>query len=194
MNEHRQTIESAWGSLLEAVTVAAQESRASHPGGPTLNKEIAPKLDTLLAALTGLSNAWTGIRDLFPAEHIEETDKSDVPGALPESAYWKPLAKALLAHGGESRAREAIATVGKLMDESFRQMDRDPVSSGQVRWIVRTRFARNTFREHGLISTATPPGIWKLTDAGIRWGKSNIKDLPQPIPEPDPRQPTLFPF
>ena len=118
MTEHRQTIESAWDNLLEALAEAQQDAATQTPTLP----ELAARLETLHAALRGLGNAWTAISDLFPAE---QANAADEPGALPESAYWKPLACALLSLGGEALARDAVAKVGLLLEKkpvpSFRE-------------------------------------------------------------------------
>jgi len=121
MTEHRQTIESAWDNLLEALAEAQQDASKRTPA----LHELAARLDTLHASLRGLGNAWTAIRDLFPAEQANAADEPDEPGALPESAYWKPLACALLSLGGEALARDAVAKVGLLLEKkpvpSFRE-------------------------------------------------------------------------
>ncbi|MEI7899975.1 MAG: BatD family protein [bacterium] len=85
MTTHRQSIESAWDNLLDAVADAAQEARADKPAPTPVLKEIAARLDTLHAALRGLSHAWTGIRDLLPAGPADSPDKNDMPGSFPQS-------------------------------------------------------------------------------------------------------------
>ncbi|MFZ4396978.1 MAG: winged helix-turn-helix domain-containing protein [Kiritimatiellia bacterium] len=191
MNANRQAIETAWNNLLEAIATAAELARSKPSGQPDSLKEVAAKLDTLHAAVRGLGNAWSGIRDLLPAEPIESADLSDEPGALPESAYWKPLAKTLLALGGKAQAGDAIAAVGKAMDSTLQPADRQLLRAGAVRWINRTQFARERLKQHGLIRRNMPHGHWELTEVGERWAQSDMRKLPQPVEEPDPRQPPL---
>lgn len=191
MNAHRQAIESAWESLLGAIAEASEAARSKQTDRPGVPQEIAARLDTLHAAVRGISNAWSGIRDLLPSEPIESADKPDVPGALPESSYWKPLAKVLLELGGAARTSDAIAAVGKAMDAKLKPIDRQPLPSGEIRWIIRTRFARERLKQHGLIRRNMPNGHWELTDAGKRWAQSDREKLPKPVPETDPNQPPL---
>jgi hypothetical protein len=191
VNAHRQAIESAWDNLLEAVQEAAQEARTRQSGKAPIHKDIAPKLETLQAALRGLSNAWTGIRDLLPT--TSQGPKNDVPGALPQSAYLKPLAQALHRLGDKARATDAIKAVGEVLGPRFKQVDRDPVPAGQIRWIVNTRYARLNLKERGLISAYTPYGYWELTEAGIAWAGSDSEEPPQRVPQDKPGQ-QLLPF
>jgi len=191
MTTHRQSIESAWEGLLEVVAEAAREARAQKRGKHSVNRDAAPKLETLLAAIRGLGNAWAEVRDLLPSEPIKSAEKSEVAGALPQSRYWKPLAQALLALGGKARTADAITEVGSLMAAELGPVDRELLSTGQVRWIANTRFARQRLKEHGLISRNSPSGVWELTDAGARWAASTMTRLPPPVEEPDPRQPPL---
>jgi hypothetical protein len=150
---------------------------------------LATRLETLHDALHGMSNAWTAIHGLLPPEPAKVPETSDVPGALPESAYWRPLAEALLSLKGKGLAREAIAAVENLLEKKIKPVDRELVLAGHVRWIVRVRFARERLKVHGLILRASPRGLWELTEAGKRWA-ANPADppLPAPISQPDPKQ------
>jgi hypothetical protein len=192
---HRQNIESAWDNLLDAVAEAAQEAKSDYPEPSPVLNEIAARLDTLHAALRGLSNAWTSIRDLLPAEPAEDVDKSEVPGSLPQSAYYKPLAKVLLHLGGSASTRDTITAVGKFLKGKLTPVDFESLTAtGQTRWIVNVRFARLQLKANGLIRANTEHGQWELTDAGKRWAADDcLPLLPAPIPQPDPDQ-QLLPF
>jgi hypothetical protein len=181
MLNHRQNIETAWDNLLESISDAALEARADTP----LQSELAARLDTLHAALRGLGNAWASVRDQFPSEPADAPDQSDVPGALPESAYWRPLAECLLALGGAALAPNAIAAVGVNLKTKLKPVDREPLPTGTVRWVNRTQFARQRLKEYGLIRKNSRHGLWELTKAGNRW----VADLSKPpvpsIPTPE---------
>jgi hypothetical protein len=188
MENIQQTIETSWESLLEAIQEAASRVRDGNSG----TCEVVAKLETLHSAVRGLGLAWNDIRDMLPSVPEIDSEKPDVSGALSESVYWKPLAKILSQLGGSAKAQEAIAAVGQSMDDLLNPIDREPLAeSGQIRWMVRVRFARNTLKNHGLISRKCLHGQWKLTEAGQRWADSAIEKLPAPIEEPDPSQPTL---
>jgi hypothetical protein len=195
MTQHRQAIESAWEDLLEAFGAACQEARSEKHRESASAREVAARLDTLQAALRGLSNAWVAIRDQLPTEAPDIAKAEQPAGSLPQSAYYKPLAQALRALGGSASTQQAIAGVGKRLKQQFTTADYDPVPvTGQIRWVVNVRYARLQLREHGLILAHTPAGEWTLTDAGIRWADdASLPDLPGPIPQPDQNQ-QLLPF
>ncbi len=188
ITEIRQSIETAWSTLLDTVWDAATTARQSGQAGAS---EIAIRLESLHSAIRGLGWSWKEIAERLPVETIEEADRSDVAGALPESAYWKPLARALHAAGGQLLTHEAISAVGQMLANQLTSVDREPLRSGEVRWTNRIRFARNRLKIHGLISQTAPAGIWQLTDAGRRWALSDSRQLPAPIKEPDPNQLSL---
>jgi hypothetical protein len=185
---HRQNIESAWDNLLEAVAEARQDAGSSVP----VPVDLYARLDTLYASLRGIGNAWTAIRDLFPAEQTDAADQPDALGALPQSAYYKPLARALLALGGQAATDTAIAKVGRLLENQFNGADKEPLpKTGQIRWMVNVRFARLQLKNIGLIRADTQAGLWELTEAGKRWADSDMKRLPNPVPQSDPNQQVL---
>jgi len=191
--DHRQTIESAWDALLTAIAEAAADAKADK--GTKDRLEIVARLDTLQASVRGLANAWLTVKDLLPTEDDPAAPDSDAPGALPEKAYYKPLAQALLSFGGSAKTCDAIEAVKKLMGKKITAADKTPVrSSGLVRWNVKTRFARLALKDHGLISKYSLSGVWTLTDAGKRWAADpKLTELPsKPIPESVPGQQQLF--
>lgn len=77
------------------------------------------------------------------------------------------------------------------MENQLQEADRALLASGEIRWIVNTRFARNSLRELGLLYEKKP-GIWEFTEAGHRFAESNPTHLPNPVPPEDPRQLRLF--
>jgi Mrr N-terminal domain len=191
--DHRQTIESAWDALLTAIAEAAADAKA---GKSTKGQaELLARLDTLQASVRGLGNAWLTVKDLLPAEADPSAADSEAPGALPEKAYYKPLAKALLSLGGSAKTCDAIQAVGKMLARTLKAVDKEPLkTTGQVRWDVKVRFARLTLKDRGLISKYSESGTWTLTDAGKRWAADpKLTELPaKPIPEPLPTQQELF--
>jgi len=186
---HRQNIESAWDNLLEAVAEARQDAGSSF----SVSVDLCARLDTLYATLRGLGNAWAPIRDLLPCEPVTAPDTSDAPGALPESAYWRPLAECLLKQGGSAPASRAIQAVGEHLKGKLTAVDKEPLpATGQVRWIVKVRFSRLRLKLYGLIRADGRAGTWTLTDAGRRWAADSTKPFPsKPIPQDDPSQPEL---
>lgn len=82
--------------------------------------------------------------------------------------YVVPLLQVLLEKGGSAPAREVIEAVGNRLDERLTSLDRQPTTSGVVRWQNRVQFVRLRLVEQGLLAKNSPRGVWSLTEAGRR--------------------------
>ena len=190
MNTHIQTIETSWENLLESIR-DAQTSAASEKD--TVYKGIANKLETLQAAVSGLSHAWVNIRNMYPADPVVVSVDNASSDSLPQSAFMRPLAEVLLENGGSSEANIAIKKVGKRLEKQFKKGDREPLEkTGQIRWMINVRFARLTLKHLGIILADQQTGVWTLTDAGKRWAASKEPLPKKPIPQPNANQLELF--
>jgi Mrr N-terminal domain len=85
---------------------------------------------------------------------------------LPEREYVKPLLQVLHERGGRAPAREVIEEVGHRLDDRLTPLDKQPVSSGGVRWQNRVQFARLRLIDRGLLKRQSPRGLWELTEQG----------------------------
>jgi hypothetical protein len=85
---------------------------------------------------------------------------------LPEQEYVKPLLRVLHERGGRVPAREVIEEVGRRLNDRLTPLDRQPVSSGGVRWQNRVQFARLRLIDRGLLKRESPRGLWELTEQG----------------------------
>jgi hypothetical protein len=190
MNTHIQSIETSWENLLESIRDAQTSSVVEKD---PVYKGIANKLETLQAAVSGLSHAWVDIRNMYPAEPIVVPVENASSDFLPQSAYLRPLAETLLQSGGSARANIAIAKVGKQLEKGFKKGDREPLEkTGQIRWMINVRYARLTLKHLGIILADQQTGVWTLTDAGKRWAASKEALPKKPIPQPNTNQLELF--
>ena len=85
---------------------------------------------------------------------------------LPEQEYVKPLLQVLHERGGRAPAREVIEEVGHRLNDRLTTLDKEPVSSGGVRWQNRVQFARLRLIDRGLLKRQSPRGLWELTEQG----------------------------
>jgi hypothetical protein len=190
VNTHIQAIETCWENLLESIK-DAQSAAASEKDN--LFKGITNKLETLQAAVSGLSHAWVNIRNMYPADTVVTPIDNESSDFLPQSAYLRPLAEILLQSGGSVRTNIAIAKVGKQLEKAFKKGDREPLEkTGQIRWMINVRYARLTLKHLGIILADQQTGVWTLTDAGKRWAASNSALPKRPFPQPNPNQLELF--
>lgn len=190
---NQDLLHSEWQMLGEQIQMIIQRHRAPDIGESTEHIKASAQLEGFLEALRGMSSAWEELVAKLPVIKgtIEEQDPEYSPSAIPQSHYWKPLVDSLKAFGGSAPAKDAIAKVGELMADRLQAVDRELLRTGQVRWVVNTRFARNLLRVLGLLRD-DKPGIWEFTEAGQRFADSNSDHLPNPVPRDDSRQLRLF--
>lgn len=187
MNENQLAAE--WQSLGEEIQRLANQYRSE--AGPATPEylEAASKIDGYLTAFKGFAGGWSALAELLP--QIEEKPE-EARETTAQRAYYRPLGEALFALGGSAATRDAIAKVGEAVQEILMPADFEPVRTGQIRWIVNVRFARQALCQHGLLKSS-PVGIWALSDAGKRWIDSGKVDLPTPVPPEHPDQ-AILPF
>lgn len=186
---HVETIEASWNQLLEALSEATDEFRETGSAS-----DLSGRLETLYESVRGLGSAWGDIRRRFPQESAAED--SGLPAdeqPLPGKAYHKALAQALDRLGGEARPLTAIREVERIMGPRIRPVDRQRFErSGQVIFENRIRFARNDLKINGLIDPHSSHGLWRLTEAGVNFARSNREDIPGPVTPDLPGQITFF--
>ena len=95
-------------------------------------------------------------------------ERAPTGAILPEEEYVAPLLQVLHERGGSAPAREVIEEVGRRLADRLTTLDKEPVSSGGVRWQNRVQFARLRLLERGLLKRNTPRGFWEMTDLGIQ--------------------------
>jgi hypothetical protein len=85
---------------------------------------------------------------------------------LAEDQYELPLLRALVDAGGSAPSRDIVDAVGKQLDGRLRDIDREPLKSGAIRWENRIQFVRLKLIERGWMEKDTPRGIWAISDEG----------------------------
>jgi Mrr restriction endonuclease-like protein/SeqA-like protein len=85
---------------------------------------------------------------------------------LPEGEYELPILQVLERHGGRAPSREVVADVGEMVEPRLTDVDREPLSSGGLRWENRVHFTRLRLVEQGLLKSGSPRGLWEISEAG----------------------------
>jgi len=85
---------------------------------------------------------------------------------LPDTEYELPLLAALVSLGGSAPTREVLNALEPEIDGSLTDVDRQPLSSGDVRWRNRAQFVRLKLVQRGDMDSHSPRGIWSITDQG----------------------------
>jgi hypothetical protein len=189
LSMNKNQFAAGWQALGEEIQQLSEtyRSKGESQGLPG-HEAAASKIEGYLSGFRAMAEAWATLSAQLPP--LDEDAEDSPSGTTPQRAFYRPLADALLSLGGSARTRDAIASVGKAMGSVLKPADFDPVPSGQIRWMVNVRFARQKLREHGLLA-ADEIGRWTLSSAGIRWAESPQADLPDPVAPENPDQTTL---
>lgn len=85
---------------------------------------------------------------------------------LAEDAYEIPILQVLAEHGGRAGKNEVLDALESRLGDRLTELDRTPITSGEVRWRNRAQFVRLRLVERGELKRDSPRGIWELSDAG----------------------------
>jgi hypothetical protein len=85
---------------------------------------------------------------------------------LPEDQYEMPLLRALVDAGGSAASRDIVDAVGRQLDGLLKDIDRETLKSGAVRWENRIQFVRLKLIERGWMEKDTPRGVWAISAEG----------------------------
>lgn len=107
------------------------------------------------------------LRRMEIKDSLRQSQSRAAPGSiLPEHEYWKPMLEFIVEAGGSAPAGEVIGALGERLRGSLTSRDQERLETGEVRWRNRVRFARLRMTQQGLLSDASPRGVWQVTDAG----------------------------
>ena len=178
-----------WQALGEEIQQLSETYRSKGENEPAPEFAVASsKIAGYLIGFRAMADAWAMLSAQLPP--LADEEEVSPSGTTPQRSFYRPLAEALLALGGTAQTTDAILSVGKAMEAVLKPADNEPVRSGQIRWRVNVRFARQKLKEHGLLN-GNEIGRWTLSPAGVRWAESHMVDLPDPVPPENPDQTTL---
>ncbi len=97
---------------------------------------------------------------------------------LDADKYTKPILLALLAMGGEGRARDVIKQVGDRLLNKFMPGDLVKTSSGKLVWKKRIQTTYPKLQRYGHLETNSPWGVWRLTSKGREMAENYDQNHP----------------
>lgn len=115
----------------------------------------------------------TGMRGATRRGRRRRTTRAPAGSLLPEEEYVGPLLSVLAERGGSAAAREVIGAIGEKLDGKLTSLDREPLSSGGVRWENRVQWVRLRMVEEGFLAKDSPRGVWSLTELG----RARLKEI-----------------
>lgn len=153
----RAAVKQALKGLNQAA--AQQMARGDYSAAEALAQR-GREIQQFQAQVDALHKCW---RDLRGGGHQTSDKKSGT--AL--WSYYQPILRALAEAGGEARRRDLEPAVERLMSETLKPPDREPMARGLERWQVMIRRARKHMAAEGWIDDGAGP-VWSITDTGRR--------------------------
>jgi len=115
------------------------------------------------------------LRRLFGLPEIERDRTAPMPSKiaraprsslLPLHEFELAILRAVSEAGGEASRSRLLEVLGPALENRLTDLDREPLTSGKLRWQTRVDQARNRLVERGLLESRHR-GVWKLTEAGV---------------------------
>lgn len=165
----------------EVLGINKQGAAAFDAGNYELARRVlerANRLTEMRHKIAALSDEW---EQLLPAEVVreptsengkettEQSRSARIPRGIrtPESAFYRPLLRALVELGGSARMDDALNRIEQSMRDVLKPIDYQPLkSSSELRWRNTAQWARNTMVRQGQMKDTSPRGIWEISDAG----------------------------
>jgi Mrr N-terminal domain len=102
-----------------------------------------------------------------PRRRRSRAPRAKAGTTLPDAEYEVPILEILRDSGGRAPTREVIDALGERLDGRLSDADREPLSSGEIRWRNRAQFARLNLIEQGDMLRGSPRGVWEISEHGL---------------------------
>jgi hypothetical protein len=130
--------------------------------------------NTVLRRLLGIADVHSRRSAGGQAHSVTVSKPRARPGSiLPHEAYVRPILRTLAEAGGSASTTSVIDAVGQELGDRLTDLDRDRLTSGNIRWQNRVQWVRLRLVERGMIEARSPRGVWTITAAGRRFLDSN---------------------
>lgn len=96
----------------------------------------------------------------------KKSDRAPKGSLLPEVEYEMPLLEALVELNGSAPTSDVVGLLGKKLERKLTDVDRETISSGEIRWRNRVQFVRLGLIKEGLMVKDSPRGVWEITNEG----------------------------
>lgn len=106
------------------------------------------------------SSGHDNVKEVVKTERLPKGRKT------PQEFYESPILEALYEVGGRARMDEVLKSVEERVRNSLRDVDYDPLKSGEPRWRNTAAWARFELVKRGLLKKDAGWGMWELTLEG----------------------------
>lgn len=101
-------------------------------------------------------------------KNVRRAPRAKTGSILAEEAYEVPMLEVIAEHGDRAAAREVLDELETRLDGLLTEVDKQPLSTGTIRWRNRAQFVRLRLVEQGDLVKDSPRGVWELTQQGRR--------------------------
>jgi len=131
-----------------------------------LKKFAIPLEDTPDSVLRRILKEYVRIQNAMKGKLDENSKRSTLVKkwsliGKSKQRYAKWIVVSLESRGGRGRSRELMVDIEKMFGNEFGEEEREPLKSGQPRWMKNVNSARGEMVKQGLLKK-TKYGIWEL--------------------------------
>jgi hypothetical protein len=136
--------------------------------------ENAMRLTSFREKVKNLQKEWRNIfGGKFPARMRKARGYKKLKRGLrtPEDDFRIPILKTLVELGGKAEMGEILKGISERMKGKLNKYDTEglPSNPSQRRWENTAQWCRNTMVNEGLLSSASPRGVWEITAEGKKY-------------------------
>ncbi len=131
-------------------------------------------LDALTAAKPGSPIAQSS-PETGPRKVARQTPRGRRGTKLPQKEFRLPLLEAIYELGGHAQTSRLREVMEKRMAPRLSDSDYELVSSGDPRWWNAVCWERNNLVNEGLFRRNSERGVWELSEKGIKFVESALR-------------------
>ena len=90
----------------------------------------------------------------------------------------QPLMETIYEMGGSVRAAALRPVLRERLSGRLSAADLEPLSSGEERWWIATRWERHQLVEQGLLRSDSERGTWALSETGVSLAETSLEQAP----------------
>ena len=108
----------------------------------------------------------TGRKKSTRSSRQKKRSRAPKGALLPDTQYELPILRALNEYGGSAAMKHVLARLETMLEGDLRDLDREKISSGDIRWRNRAQFVRLKLVRSGHMKSDAPRGVWEISQKG----------------------------
>lgn len=134
--------------------------------------EKASQMTAFRGRVKDLQKEWLNIfAAAIPQKRQKAYKKLQHGLRTPEDEFRGPILQSLVDLGGSASMNEVLNKVENLMSQKLNDYDRQTLPSDPtiLRWRNTAQWAKAAMVKEGLLSSASPRGVWEITESGRKF-------------------------